>query len=80
MPQFLYCWPKSDRDTGMDFSKASRTVIFTQLILLVHQYQEIGCVPMPVEVYDVYQEEIKNLNAHSWNISHGQPDYAVGKR
>jgi hypothetical protein len=64
----------------MVFSKASRAAIFTQLILLVHHYQEIKCVPLPVEVYDVYQEEIKNLKDHSWNISHGKPDYAVGKR
>jgi hypothetical protein len=64
----------------MDFSKACMTAIFTQLLLLVHHYQEIKCVPLPVEVYDVYQEEIKNLRAHSWNISHGKPDYAVGKQ
>jgi hypothetical protein len=64
----------------MVFSKASRAAIFTQLILLFHHYQEIKCVPLPVEVYDVYQEEIKNLREHSWNINHGKPDYAVGKK
>jgi hypothetical protein len=64
----------------MVFSKARSAAIFTQLILLVHHYEEIKCVPLPVEVYDVYQEEIKNLRERSWNISHGKPDYAVGKR
>lgn len=64
----------------MDFSKTCRAVIFTQLFLIIHYCQEIESVPLSVEVYDVYHEEITNLKAHSWNISHGQPDYAVGKR
>lgn len=59
----------------MDFAKA---VFF---IFLVHQNREIASLPLEVNGADVYrQQEIKNLRARSWNISHGQPDYAVGKR